>query len=342
MSYILIRKPGLLTTIQDIGRYGYQKYGVCPSGAMDLLSLKRSNIIVGNNIEEGVLEMTYFGDEILFNVNTIIAITGADMQPKLNGKDIPMYSRININIGDTLKFSNAVNGLRTYLSVYGGFNIEKIMDSKSTYIKYNIGGYKGRRLKAGDKIYLNEKNIRAFQGKPVYIKNKALNIGIIRVIVGPDFYEFEDKSRKDFFEKEYEITESSDRMGYRLKGEKIIHKKSPDIISRGLPIGAIQVSGDNQPIIMMSDRQTIGGYTVIGVVVSVDINKLAQMKPGDRVRFEKISLESAHSLLMKEEKELRELKENFQDDKPYISNDIKNFMVEVNGESYNVSLEDNN
>ncbi|MBG0765303.1 MAG: hypothetical protein H0S78_10600 [Tissierellales bacterium] len=155
MSYILIKKSGLLTTIQDTGRYGYQKYGVSPSGAMDLLSLKWANIIVGNNIDEGVLEMTYFGDEILFNVNTIIAITGADMKPKLNGKDIPMYSRININIGDTLKFSNAVNGLRTYLSIYGGFNIEKIMDSKSTYIKYNIGGYRGRKLKSGDKIYLN-------------------------------------------------------------------------------------------------------------------------------------------------------------------------------------------
>ncbi len=338
MDYLKILKAGLLTTVQDYGRYGYQKYGVTPSGAMDVESMEIANLITGNKKDEAVLEMTYVGDEILFKVNTVIAITGADMNPLLNNKSLDMYERTNINKGDILKFSYAKNGLRTYLSVYGGFKINKVMNSKSTYTKFSIGGYEGRKLKKGDTLYVNEVNVRSDKIEDINIQKKIKKPEYIRVIEGPDFDSFNEKSKKDFFENEYEIKDQSDRMGYRLIGEKIFHKEGPDIISRGLPIGAIQVSGDNQPIIMLSDRQTIGGYTVIGVVVTVDINKLAQMKPGDKLRFNRISLKSAQKLIKNHKDTINKLENYLIDKKIYKVHDIKNFEIKVNGENFNVSV----
>lgn len=293
MRKIIIKKPGLLTTIQDLGRYGYQKFGMPVSGAMDAHSLKLANNLVGNPENEAGLEATAIGPEIEFDADIHIAICGANFQPLVNGNYVKMYSPISIKSGDVLSFKGLINGLRTYISFRGGIEVPVVMGSKSTYLRGKIGGLNGRQLKKDDIIKLGicEKETEIKEISQNKIPN-YLDSFIARIIPGPEAKNFTTEGLADFLNKAFILSKQCDRMGYRLTGNKIKHKISGDIISSGINFGTIQVPSHGDPIILMADRQSTGGYARIANIITKDLTYVAQLKPGDHIRFKEVSLGS--------------------------------------------------
>ncbi len=320
MGKIKILKTGLLTTIQDTGRRGYQKYGVPVSGAMDKYSHKLANILVDNNPKEATLEINMLGPKIQFMSDECISITGADLQPKINENPVEMYKSIYIKKGSILSFGGMKKGLRSYIAFAGGMAVEKVMGSKSYYSKADLG----TKIEANKIININSsnKNIKRQVGDKFIpeIKNKTK----LRVVLGPQIDYFTKKGIDTFLNNTYQITNNSDRMGYRLEGDAIEHKNKADIISDGLSRGAVQVPGSKKPIIMMSDCQTTGGYAKIGYIIKEDIDKLAQLKPGNKVEFEKISINEAQKIYRKYSKKIDTIKKKLKS-KNNISGVIKLF-----------------
>lgn len=295
---IIIRKSGLFTTVQDYGRVGYQDSGFSVCGVMDKRSARIANMLVDNSRYEAVLEITLLGPTLEFTESNIISITGGNLMPKVNNKPVPMYEAILINAGDVLSFENAKSGSRAYLAFAGGLKIDKVMGSKSTDTRCKIGGFKGRTLKKGDYIEFESPKdyLPNFLSRKLKYIEKEIKEVTLRVVIGPQENYFTKKGIDTFFSEPYTVTNEFDRMGCRLDGAIIEHKSSADIISDGIALGAIQVPSHGKPIIMLSDRQTTGGYTKIGNIISVDIPKLVQRKTGDIVRFEAISLQKAQKL----------------------------------------------
>lgn len=338
MGKIKIISPGFLTTVQDKGRYGYQQFGVPVSGVMDEFSYRIGNILVGNNESEAVLEVTMLGPQIEFKSTEIISVTGGNLSPKINNKEVSMWRSIKVNKGDILSFGGIKSGCRSYIAFSGGIEVPIIMGSKSTYIKGKIGGYDGRNLKAGDLLNIGQsENIfieRIIPDKYIPIYNNELNV---RVVLGPQKEYFTDKGIETFLSNQYTVTNECDRMGFRLHGVEIEHVNGADIISDGISFGAIQIPGHGKPIIMMADRQTTGGYTKIGNVISVDIHKIAQAKPGDKIKFEEISVEEAQDILKKQEEKISSIKQEC------LSREIissKKYLIYINGKGYNVKVEE--
>ncbi|WP_432663625.1 biotin-dependent carboxyltransferase family protein [Wukongibacter baidiensis] len=344
MCSIRIHNPGLLTTIQDAGRIGYGQYGIPAGGAMDTLSLQFANILVGNDRYEAAMEITFMGPKIEFDSNLIISITGGDISPRINNKEIEMYSTVYVNRGDILSFGQLKRGCRSYLAVSGGFKVESLMESKSTYLRGKIGGYKGRKLKIGDIVPVDIEKSKKYLGVrkipkeliPVFDSQY-----IARVIMGPEDERFTQEGIDTFLNSEYTLTNQCDRMGYRLGGPKIVHEDGADIISGGITFGAIQIPGHGEPIIMMADRQTTGGYTKIANVISVDLPYLAQLKTGDRIKFEKISIVEAQKLIKERERKLirciEDMKENT------IIKDVKrmsNYLITIDGKEFNIGVQE--
>jgi len=300
MSTVIVHKAGLLTTVQDRGRYGYQRFGMPVSGAMDVFSLELANLLVSNDPGDACLEATISGPELEFTGATWIAITGADMDPYLNGQGIPMNSAVDVRPGDRLGFRGLRRGCRSYIAFAGGIAVPPVMGSRSTYLRAGIGGFQGRALMPGDELPLGEP-----VGKP---RLKKIPEGLIpeykheqpiRIISGPEAHYFEIVGLRSFLSTEYTVTAQSDRMGYRLSGEPIKHKEGmTNIISAGISMGTVQVPGDGQPIILMADRQTSGGYTRIANVITVDLTLLAQMRPGDTLRFRETTIEKAQQFYL--------------------------------------------
>lgn len=308
MNAIRIIEPGFLTTIQDLGRFGYQQYGMPVCGAMDSYSLRLANWLVDNEINEACLEISFIGPRIEFLFDAIIGISGAEMRPELNGKELAMNEAIFAKAGDVLSFVGMVAGARSYLSISGGFDIHSVMDSKSTYLRGKIGGYKGRKLEENDlvPIFGNKEKYKK-RKVPLHMLRKFSSENAIRIIPGPELGRFEMESVIKFMTSSYSISVESDRMGYRLEGPVLDHLNGADINSAGLSLGTIQVPGNGKPIIMMADRQTVGGYTRLANVISVDIPLLGQMKPGDKLNFQEISLEKAQNLLQMENLQIQNL-----------------------------------
>jgi antagonist of KipI len=317
---IKIIKPGMLTTIQDIGRKGYQKYGVIESGAMDHFSIKAANILVGNSEEEAALEMTILGSTIQFEENSLIAITGGNISVSIDEIPIPLWRPILVKGGSTLKFGSVTKGSRAYLSVAGGFDIPVEMGSRSTYLRAGIGGYKGRALQAGDVITLRRntelsKEISSYSfhsiDKSFIASNKTISPNIkpiyakkpmIRVIPGAHHNLFNEESRHLFFSKAYKIQLDSDRMGFRLEGPPLSLSNPQEILSEVVSFGTVQVPSNGQPIVLMADHQTTGGYPKIAQVISVDLPVLSQLNFGSEVYFQEVSLEEAQKLYIEREK----------------------------------------
>lgn len=298
MSSIDVINGGILTTIQDGGRYGFQELGIPTSGVMDDYNYKLANILVGNNLDEAVLEMIYFGPTLKFNEEMVIALTGADMSPKINGKEAPMFESIEVKPGDTLQFGKVKNGLRGYIAFSGSIDVPVVNGSKSTHIKTKMGGYKGRALKPKDEFnIIRPKNKAKARKIPAKYLPKFSHFNVLRVVLGPQDDYFTEKGVHDLFRSGgYQVTKELDRMGIRLKGEKIEHKETADIISDGTAFGSIQVPASGQPIILCADRQTTGGYTKIGTVISADLHKLAHMNFLDRLIFDEVSVEEANKI----------------------------------------------
>ncbi len=337
METLKILDAGLLTTVQDLGRYGYQRYGVSASGVMDEFSAKVANILVGNEQGEAVLETTLKGVTIQFLRDCVFAVTGGICDSTLNGEKIKLWKSYKASKGDTLKMGICKSGLRNYLAFAGGIDVPVVMNSKSTNLKAKVGGFSGRKLMVNDVLSVNEKHIETiveFDSKYIPSYSKEIQVG---VVLGQQDDHFTDAGINTFFTETYTVTQESDRMGIRLSsvsGNTIEHKNGADIISDGITFGAIQVPGSGQPIVMMADRQTTGGYTKIGNVISSDLVKLAQATPGTKVRFVKYELAQAIDSL----KAMNDIINN--SDAYIIERDkVQSYSVEINGKKYDLTLE---
>lgn len=341
MSYIRIIKAGLLTTLQDIGRNGYQQYGIPVAGAMDQYSLQLANILVGNQPYEAALEFTILGPTIEFQCNASVALTGGDFSATLNGVEVRTHETMNVDAGDTLIIGSVKKGCRGYLAIKGGFDVPVVMGSKSTYLRGGFGGFNGRQLKNGDEITINNpQHISSFRRIPFNMIPIYEDNYIARVIMGPEDSRFTESGIETFFTNEYTLSNQCDRMGYRLEGPTIQHIEGADIISGGVNLGAIQIPGHGNPIIMMADRQTTGGYTKIATVISIDIPYLAQLKPGNKIRFKGISIEEAQNLLIQNAANVNNLI-NSLDFKPIgLNNTIKQYSVRVKDKIFDVLVEE--
>lgn len=352
---ILIHNPGMLTTVQDEGRHGFQQYGVSISGAVDRRSLRLANLLVGNTHNEAALEVTIMGPNIEFLHDIAIAITGGDLSPMINGKPIEMYRALKVKNGDVLSFGMCKSGCRAYISFAGGLDVPLIMGSRSTYIKAGIGGYKGRQLKKGDMIqfYAPSADLIFMENRYIKPEDFSSKEKVLRVVLGPQDDCFTDKGISTFLSKPYKVTNEFDRMGCRLEGEVIEHVHDGNIISDGISFGAIQVPSSGQPIIMLSDRQTTGGYTKIANVITADLPIIAQSKVGDIIRFEQMDVEQAQDLYLFQMREYERIYKSFKnpelyrrdhvstpgfpkDAKPWM---IKEYDMTLNGKSYHFKAE---
>lgn len=308
MRTIEILDGGLLTTVQDRGRFRYQRYGVPVSGAMDTVALRVANRLAGNPEGAAALEMTLLGPQLRFLAPTRIALAGGDLGAVLDGRTIPSWAAAAVSSGETLSFDGAKSGIRGYLAVAGGIDVPIVLGSRSTYLRSKLGGYEGRALAAGDVLeapgvgHSHHVWLAAMQDEthPVYGHDHEL-----RVVLGPQDDRFTAGGLRTFLTSTYSVTPRSDRMGCRLAGPPIEHLSGADIVSDGSPLGAVQVSGDGQPIVLMADRGTAGGYTKIATVISVDVCRLAQAAPGDAIRFKAVSVAEAHDALREQEAWIR-------------------------------------
>lgn len=312
MPSIKVHKPGLCTTVQDIGRIGYQQFGIPVSGVMDEFAFTVANYLVESDKNNAVLEIPFLGPTLEFDFDVTIAITGGEIQAKINNQDVKMWESINVKKGDNLSFGNLKSGMRAYLAFSAEIDVPVVMGSKSTLLKSKLGGFEGRQLKMGDII--NFKNVKVLSKKntldkkyiPTYSHNQN-----IRIVLGPQDDYFEENSIKTMLENKYQVTKDADRMGMRLAGEVIKHKDKADIISDAAVFGSIQVPGNGQPIILLADRQTTGGYTKIATVIKADLPKLAQMLPNDTIEFSLVNIEEAQKEYREFYRILDEIKESF-------------------------------
>ncbi|WP_096200978.1 biotin-dependent carboxyltransferase family protein [Bacillus sp. FJAT-45350] len=314
MDKLLFRviKGGLLTTVQDQGRVGYQRHGIVVSGVVDPYSSRIGNILVGNEPYAPVLEITLVGPMLEVLESAVIAICGGNFTPMVNNKRIDMWKSIIVYKGDKISFGKRISGARAYICNSGGVSVPIVLGSHSTYTKGVLGGFNGRSLIKGDILYRNEEKIShaMIKGRilhnnyrPTYEAKKK-----VRVVLGPDLEFFTAEGKRIFLKSKYEVTKDNDRMGMRLHGSRIELEGGADILSDAISFGTIQVPASGQPIIMLADRQTTGGYPRIGAVITSDLSIIAQLVPGDVVCFQAVSIEEAQELYIRQEKLIKNLK----------------------------------
>jgi len=309
-----VLSAGILTSVQDMGRYGYGRYGVAPSGALDFFSLRIGNLLVGNAEDDAGLETTLMGLRIKALTDIVIAVTGGHLQPQRGQQSLKMWRSHVLMKDDILAFKGPLNGFRSYMAVSGGINSSLLMGSRSTNLPSGFGGIEGRGLKPGDVLFSEllpeqlQNAERQFNSEwiPHYRDSWSL-----RVVWGPHDDHFTNETRDMFLASTFKISPYSDRSGIRLQGPVIQSKTAVEdsIISEGVISGAIQIPGDGQPIIILGETVT-GGYRKIAAVISADLPLLGQIKPGDDVRFRVVSLKEAHDALRNMEEKIRRFKEN--------------------------------
>ena len=311
MDIIEVLDGGMFTTVQDLGRYGYQRYGVPVSGAMDTFALRAANLLVGNREGDAGLEMTLAGPNLRFLDETVVAITGADLMPALDGEPVPTWQPVAVQKGAELQFHGIRDGVRAYLAIAGGVDIPPMLGSRSTYTRANIGGLEGRPLAHGDRLAASNR-MDSVEGRrfPRAAVPHYGHAHWIRVTPGQQEDAFTEQGIETFLSSSYTVTPRSDRIGYRLEGSPIEHKAGADIVSDGISFGAVQVTGDGMPIVLLADRGTTGGYTKIAIVISADIMRLAQAAPGDVVTFHRATLEEAHEALLEQENLIQDIRKS--------------------------------
>ena len=305
---LMIDAPGALTTVQDLGRTGVAHLGFCTCGAMDLTSMQIANRLVGNCRGCAVLEMTLTGISARFVGEGYFALAGGDFAPTLNGKPIENYRAYEVRSGDRLQLGAARTGLRCYLALSGGMDVPVVLGSRSTDLKIQMGGLDGRALQAGDVLTTGDFCLPIGDPTPWHIPPVTFAPPFtLRCIDGPQAARFDPAARKDFYSKPYIVTPKSDRMGLRLEGSALTADGGVDICSDGIVRGSVQVPGSGQPIVLMSDHQTVGGYAKIATVIGCDVSLLAQARPGDAVRFVPITVQEAEKIARQQEKWLDNL-----------------------------------
>jgi len=311
MDAFEVIQPGAFTTVQDRGRYGYQKYGVSISGAMDRFALRVANLLVGNGEGEAAVEATLIGPKLKALMKLRVAFTGADLSPAIDGQPAPMWRTVDVGEGSVISFGAPRSGCRGYLAAGGGIDFPVVMGSRSIHTRSHLGG-NGRALAKGDVLKIKdsgarfqESGVRQIPDDQIPVYGRRWNV---RVILGPQDDYFTREGIETLLSHEYEITPQADRMGYRLKGPKVEHKSGADILTDATPPGSIQAPGDGMPIILLADGQTTGGYPKIATVTSVDQDLLAQARPGDKVRFKDVTILEAHRLLREMEEKIQSIK----------------------------------
>ena len=294
---IKILDPGPQTTVQDLGRTGQMRYGIPPSGPVDRSAFLLANRLVGNPDTAAALECTLLGPRFDMTAAGAIAVTGADMPVSVNGRDAAGWTTIALKPGDVVKLGAARSGVRAYIGVAGGIDVPLALGSRATYLRGRVGGLEGRALRKGDELAV-------FACGPVTMRRVAPQAipdytgePTVRAILGPQDDRFTTAGIRALFDGRYEVLPQSDRMGSRLRGPRIEHARGHDIVSDGIALGSIQVPGDGQPIVLLVDRQSTGGYTKMATICSSDIWRVGQARPGQSIRFQQIDVEEAHRLL---------------------------------------------
>lgn len=303
-GFFSVIKPGLLTTVQDRGRFGFRPFGLSPGGAMDPLAARVANQLAGNGPDAALLEMTLLGGTFRFQTKAYVAVCGADMCGRLNGVPVRNWSAFAVPAGGELTFGHALHGCRAYLAVRGGICLPPVLGSRATFLRAGIGGFGGRALRVADLIPFAKKSgaVPGSRFLPAHLVPDYPEEIRLRVMPGPQDDLFEPEGVRTFFSEVYTVTTRNDRMGYCLSGPAIRHRSGADIISDALCAGAVQVPGDGLPLVMTADHQTTGGYAKIGTVISPDLSRLVQARQGTRVRFVRCSdSEAVRVLKMREE-----------------------------------------
>jgi biotin-dependent carboxylase-like uncharacterized protein len=303
---IEIVKPGLATTVQDAGRPGYYNVGIPLSGALDQYSFRCANLLVGNDENAAVLECTLLAPELAFDAPAIVAITGAEANPKVNGVAMPRNEAFAVKAGDKLTFDFMRIGARAYIAVAGGIDVPVILGSRSTYGLGAFGGYQGRKLATGDKLPIGVPTAKARAGRvlPADLTMPLPKETELRVLPGLYFHRITDASADTFFSDTWAVAPEADRIGYRYKQGRPLQWRErtqpfgagsdpSNIVDAGYPYGSIQVPGGVEPIILHRDAVSGGGYAMIGTIISADMDKIAQMQPNYKARFVRVDMQAA-------------------------------------------------
>lgn len=333
---IRVIKPGMLTTVQDLGRWGFQKYGVPVSGAMDKDAARIANMLVGNEETDAVLEVTLSGAEFRMEHSGLIAICGGDLKPVMDGEALPLWRPLFINEGSRIKFRgpdySSKRGCRAYIAAAGGMDVPVLMGSRSTYVRGELGGYSGRMLQSGDTISIHKPGVRSRlleqliadigEERSGYVTTSWFTDpsliysreNVIRIVEGYHYTWMSSHSQIRFEQQKYVIEPSSDRMGYRLRGMDgpLELQGELELLSEGVSEGTIQLPPVGEPIVLLADRQTTGGYPRIAQVASVDLGLLAQLPPGAHLSFRLIRVQEAETLLIMKEIQMNQLRNAIQ------------------------------
>jgi antagonist of KipI len=303
---LAIVRPGPFSTVQDLGRPGHGGLGVPPSGAADSLALRIANRLVGNPDSGAAIEFTLVGPAIRFETDACVAFAGSRFAAELDGRGAPHLESFRVCRGQVLDIGQTTEGARGILAVNGGIDVPLVLGSRSTFVGGGFGGVEGRPLRSGDRLPLGSARA-APSGRqlrpgalPTYVSEPVL-----RVVAGPQLERFTDGAWPAFLAADYRVSTRSDRVGVRLEGPAVERQEAADLLPEGLAPGAVQVPGDGQPILLGADRPTTGGYTKIATVVTVDLWRAAQAKPGDRLRFVEVGVEAARALYRERQEWLR-------------------------------------
>lgn len=321
-----LERPGLQTTVQDLGRPGYQAAGVPVGGALDALALRVANLLVGNAEGEAGLEITLMGPVICFAQNHLLALTGADLRATLDGQLVPRYRPVAVRAGARLAFGAARAGCRAYLALAGGLGLPPVLGSQATLLRASLGGLHGRALQPGDELpapgpasfgsalwhkLLADYPSQSWRAAPWLpapaLRPPLLPNPVLRALRGPEYDEFAAASKQAFWREPFGVTPAADRMGYRLAGPALARPGGAELLSSAVAPGTVQVPPGGQPIVLLADCQTTGGYPRLAHVISADLGLLAQARPGAQLRFQEVSLAEAHALYLAQEAELRQL-----------------------------------
>ena len=299
-----IVKPGLLTSIQDLGRFGLQALGVPVAGPMDTFSLRLANQLVGNDADAAALEVTLIGPEILFDAETTVAIVGAVFEGTCDGRAVPMGASFAMHPGQRLKFGRVVQGARAYLAIAGGILTETVLGSRATHLVSQMGGLNGRALSPGDRLPVLARPAARPLRKAFGLTLPTGGRARLRVVPGPQDDWFGADALKALTAVSFRISPRSNRMGYRLEGPPLARAREGELISEPVGMGAIQVPGAGEPILLMADRQTAGGYPKIAHVISADLPLAGQLAPGDFIEFILCTRQEAIAALIARERQL--------------------------------------
>ncbi len=321
---ILVEAPGLLTTLQDLGRRGYQHLGIGPSGVMDEVSHRIANLLVGNPLEMASLEITLTGPTLHFDTDALIALCGGDLSAQVDVLPVPLWRPVMVRAGSRMNFGKPMMGARCYLAVAGGYGVPAVLGSTSTNLAASFGGHEGRPLRAGDRLVTKSprEHYPALQrrfhseGQPIQgpewfaAWTGDLDFSrpcTLRMIQGPQWPDLTEASRSGFLGDSFRVDSRSNRIGIRFQGPALMLEQPMEMVSSGVATGTLQLPPDGTPILLMADRQTTGGYPRLGELASVDLPNAAQLRPGETLRFENIALEEAQELYLRRETRLREL-----------------------------------